>query len=66
MEDCSTVSTSWKGFVVNVRLFSFRCRTICCVSLEVVTPVLTWKHSVSVEGCQSYVDVDINTNDVER
>jgi len=39
---------------------------MCFVSHGVVTAVLTWKHGVSVEGCKSFFNVEINTNDVER
>jgi len=66
MGDCSTGSTSQKQFVLNIRLLSSRSRTMCCVSHGVVTAVFTWKHVVIVEDCQSYVNVEINTNDVER
>jgi len=39
---------------------------MCCVSRGVVTPVLAWKYGVSVEGCELYVKVEVNTNNVEK
>ena len=36
------------------------------MSRGVVTAVLAWKYGVRVEGCQVYVKVEVNTNNVEK